>query len=84
MFDIAKYLEKFKILSFSRDSLRNIVAETIKEFCKTEIDLKNIDIKEGIARISERPIIKSEIFLKKEKILSSVREKSKGKVWDIL
>jgi hypothetical protein len=75
MFDIAKYLEKFTKLSTSRSFLRESVASSIKEVCGFDIDPSKIDEKEGIVRISERPIIKSEIFLKKQKILKSIESK---------
>ncbi|MFA6227382.1 MAG: hypothetical protein WC631_02820 [Candidatus Paceibacterota bacterium] len=84
MFDIAKYLEKFKILSFSRDFLRNSVVEAVNDVCKIKIDPKNVVVKAGIARINERPIIKSEIFLKKTKILEILNKKAEGKVREVL
>lgn len=84
MFDIAKYLEKFKVMSCSRDFLRNSVSESIKNICGVEIDPKKIDIKDGLARISERPIIKTEIFMKKEKILKSFSKEVGEKVRDIV
>ena len=84
MFDIAKYLEKFKVMSNSRDFLRNAVAEAIQEICNIEINPKNIVVKEGVARVNERPIIKSEIFLKKTKILEFVNKKVEVKIIDIL
>jgi len=84
MFDIAQYLEKFKKFSQSRDFLRNTVAEAIQEVCKITIDTKKIEVKDGVARISERPIIKSEIFLKKIKILEILKKKTENKVNDIL
>ena len=84
MFDIAKYLEKFTVMANSRHFLRDSVQETIKEVCGIEIDPKKIEVKDFVARINERPIIKSEIFLKKNKILLSLKEKTKGKVLDII
>jgi hypothetical protein len=84
MFDIGNYLEKFKKFSQSRDFLRDSVASAIQEACKIEIDSKKIEVKEGIARISERPIIKSEIFLKKAKILAILKEKGFSNIFDIL
>ncbi len=84
MFDISKYLEKFKKISMSRDFLRDIVSGAVKEVCKIEIDPKNIEVKNFIARISEKTIIKSEIFLKKAKILEILKEKTEGKVLDIV
>ncbi|MFA6797407.1 MAG: hypothetical protein WCR40_01740 [Candidatus Paceibacterota bacterium] len=84
MFDIAKYLEKFKVISCSRDFIRNSLAEVIKNICYIEIDPKKIDVKNYVARINEKPIVKSEIFLKKEKILKSLSEEVGGKVKDIV
>lgn len=84
MFDIGKYLEKFKKFSLSRDFLRNSVSESIKEICKIEIDPKKIEVKSGIARISERPVIKTEIFLKKQKILENLKKKKKIDIFDII
>ena len=84
MFDIAKYLQKFTVMSHSRDFLRNSVAEAVKEVCKIDINPTNVVVKDGIARINERPIIKSEIFLKKTKILDVLNKKAEGKVREIL
>jgi len=84
MFDIAKYLEKFTIMANSRHFLRDSVQGAIKEICGIEIDPKKIDVKDFVARINERPIVKNEIFLKKGKILETLREKTKGKVLDII
>lgn len=83
MFDIGKYLEKFKVISQSRDFLRDSVAESVKEICNIEIDPKNIVVKNGTARINERPIIKSEFFLKKTKILENLKKKTE-KIFDIV
>ncbi len=84
MFDIARYLEKFKKFSQSRDFLRNSVAESIEEICNIEIDPKKIVVKDGVAWISERPIVKSEIFLKKTKILELLNKKLENKISEIL
>ena len=84
MFDIGKYLEKFKVMSQSRNFLRDSVAEAIQEICHIEIDPKKIEVKEGVARISEKPIIKSEIFMKKVKILLFLKEKKSIDIFDII
>jgi len=84
MFDISKYLEKFTIMSQSRHYLRDSVAEAIKNVCKIEIDPKTIEIKEGIVRINTKPIIKSEVFLKKNKIIGYLNSEKKIKIHDIL
>jgi hypothetical protein len=83
MFDIGEYLNKFKKISESRDFLRNTVSETIKTVSGITIDPKNIEIKDGTARIKEKPIIKAEIFLKKTKIIEVLKVKT-DKIKDIL
>lgn len=84
MFDISKYLEKFKKISMSRDFLRNSVAEAVKDACNIDIDPKKIDVKNRVARINEKPIIKSEIFMKKVKILEKLAEKTERKITEII
>jgi len=84
MFDIGKYLGKFKRMSESRDFLRNTVSDVINEVCKIEINPKSIDVKSGIVRINERPIIKSEIFINKTKILSTLARRIQENIIDIV
>jgi hypothetical protein len=84
MFDIAKYLEKFKTLSQSRDFLRNSVSEVVKEVCNIELNPSKIEVKDYVARINDKPIIKTQIFLKKAKILDILTIKTNSKIKDIL
>ena len=49
MFNIGKYLEKFKVASNSKIFLRSIVEETIKEVCGIEVDPRKIEIKNHVA-----------------------------------
>jgi hypothetical protein len=83
MFDISEYLNKFKKISEGRDFLRNTVSEAIKTISGITVDPKNIEVKEGIARIKEKPIVKTEIFLKKGKIIENLKTKT-DKITDIL
>lgn len=84
MFNVGDYLEKFKKLSLSRDFLRQATSDAIREASGIEIDPKNIEVKDFIARIKEKPAVKAEIFLKKSKILPLLKEKSRGRALDIL
>jgi len=84
MFDIAKYLEKFKTMSQSRDFLRNSVSEVVKEVCNIELNPSKIEVKDYVARINDKPIIKTQIFLKKAKILEILAIKTNSKIKDIL
>ena len=80
MFNVADYLNKFKKLSESRDFLRNAVSGAVKDVCGIEIKPEDVDIRSGIARVNAKPVVKSEIFLKKSKIL----EVLSGKINEIL
>ena len=84
MFDIAKYLEKFKVMSNSKVFLKKTVAEAIKEVCGIEIEPQKIEIKNYLARINEKPIIKTQIFIKKTKLLEILNKKTEGRVTDIV
>jgi hypothetical protein len=84
MFNIGDYLEKFKKLSLSRDFLRETTAKVIQGVSGIEIDAKNIEVKDFIARIKEKPAVKAEIFLKKAKILPALKKETQGQVLDIL
>ena len=84
MFNIGEYLEKFKENYKSRDFIRNSITEAIKEVCGIDIKSSKIEVKNYIAKIKEKPIIKTEIFLKKTKILEALDKKTSGKVKDIL
>lgn len=84
MFDIAQYLEKFKKMSQSKGFLKDSVVVVVKDVCKIDIDPKKIEIKNGIVRINEKSIIKTEIFLKKTKILDLLKEKTNGKIVEVL
>lgn len=84
MFDISQYLEKFKKILTSQEFLINSVVESIKKNCLLDIDPKNIVIKNYSARIDERPLVKTSIFLKKKKILEDLAIKTDGKIKDII
>lgn len=83
-FNISKYLEKFKQITLSKSFLRDSVHITIKEVCGVDIEPSKIDIKNYIVRINEKPVIKTEIFLKKQKILEKLDKKTKGKIKEII
>lgn len=84
MFDIAKYLEKFKVISRSRIDLITTIKEEIKNICDINLEENKIKFKDGVVWISEKPIIKTAIFLKKQEVLDEINRKSKTKVHNLL
>lgn len=84
MFSIVKYLEKFKETIELRGFVTRSVRETIMEVCKIDVEERNIKIRNGVIRINEGPMVKTEIFFKKIKILEILSKKTNGRVWKIL
>ncbi len=72
MFNINDYLKKFSKTigeaSFKKDEVIKIFEEKIK----VSISKDDIQIKDGILFLKVKPITKSEIMLKKQKLLEAV------------
>ena len=72
MKNISFYLSKFKDID---DPLliKKIIILSIKKTINKDIELDEIEIKNGIITINSNSYIKAEIFLKKEKILENIK-----------
>jgi len=82
-FNIGEYLKKFTKITPPDDFLKEIILEGVKTEIGIDIDKKNITVSGGIVYIKTSPIIKNEIFMKKEKIISIIKEKQTIKIADI-
>lgn len=69
MFNISGFLEKFKKFDQSKTLQTENIIKNIELVVGVRIDKRNIDIKDGILKISGSPVLKQEIFLKKENLL---------------
>ncbi len=79
MQEIKFFLEKFKnILQGDRDLKNELIVKINKETGIILTDTR-VKIKEKTAFIQEKPVVKSEIFLKKDKIIESLA----GKITDL-
>ncbi len=67
-------LGKYKKLAIPNEDLRKKISDIIFEELKLEIDFKNVSIKNSIAYIKCESIERSEIFLKKKKILNKIAD----------
>ncbi len=74
MKDIKSLLEKFNFILGSSEVKRDAVKNAILEVSKIDIPKENIEIKRCVAYLNVKPIIKSEIVLKKETILSVIEK----------
>lgn len=72
---LASFLEKFKILAVSRETIKKEIVETIFKKTGALIDADHIIIKNNTLIIEENPGVKSVIFMRKQQILGELREK---------
>ena len=71
---ISSYLEKFKKLALPNETVRRSIAQIIQEELKEPLEIKDISVNKNIAYIRGGSVLKSEIFLKKRKILNKIEE----------
>lgn len=84
MQNISAYLEKFKKLTPPDDSLRTKIVQIISDLFEEEIKKEDVRLRNGIVFMSiKNSKLKSEIFLKKRKILEEIKKNFGEKVRDI-
>ncbi len=76
MKSIGNFFEKFKKIISDSEEGKKVLAEAIHGETGINISLEKIKIKDKIAYVSTSPVVKSEIVLKKEKILSRLAGKT--------
>ena len=74
MFEIKDLLGRFSKLLETGEGSKQLVIDVIKDITGILIETKNIKIKNGTIFLNIKPIYKNEIFLKKEKIFSKLKE----------
>ena len=71
---ITEFLEKFKKILFKKEEIYKIISQTIFKYTHFELEPKFISIKNAIIYIDTTPIVKSEIFVYKNKILFDLKK----------
>ncbi len=74
MIEIKDLLLNFKNLLVSEEAKKEIIANVIKETTGIKIASENIDFKKGVLRLETKPIYRNEIFMKREQILTKLKE----------
>ncbi|MBL7045363.1 MAG: hypothetical protein ISR98_02075 [Parcubacteria group bacterium] len=77
MFNISDYLAKFKNITPPDKFVKDELIAVVKEVAGIDIEKSNIDVRNGTIFLSLDPLIKNEIFLKKNEVLESLKEKLK-------
>jgi hypothetical protein len=71
---ISNFLDKFKKLLSHSEACYKIIAETISKHISITIEEKNIKIKGTTIFINGSPILKNEILIHKQGILTNLKE----------
>jgi hypothetical protein len=82
MFNIAEYLQKFAHLEGDAEYQKQIIAKALKEVCG--LDNVDFEMKKGTLYVKESPLMKSIVFIKKDKLVEYLRQNfPKGRVSDV-
>ena len=74
MIEIKDLLACFSHLIDDGENKKILIIKTIKEITGLEIESNDIKIKNNIIFLNIKPLYKNEIFIKKDKILSKLKE----------
>ncbi len=74
MNNLGSYLEKFKLILATPGALKKPVLNAILKITSIELSEKDIDVKEGSIYLKTHPLIKNEIFMKKDLILKELQD----------
>ncbi len=84
MFNIEEYLSKFKVILKKDGAIKGVIKDVLDKELKTNISKEDIKISQGIIFLKAPPILKSEILLRKNKILEKISNKiGSKKIQDI-
>lgn len=80
MFNISNYLSKFAQFTPPDDSLKRYVSELLESELHFVVDKKDIKVQNKSIYITAPPIVKNEIFLRRNYFLEKIKEVSKDKI----
>lgn len=83
MFNVSLYLEKFKSLGLAESTAKDALISVLQKCVGVEIEKKDVQYKNGAFRIQAEPIVKSQIYIKKNEILESVSKELNKIVKDV-
>ncbi|MEX0932416.1 MAG: hypothetical protein WDZ61_00785 [Parcubacteria group bacterium] len=74
MKNLNSLLQRFSSLLDKKSLVKGAVASVVREKTGIDLPVENISIKESVLEITASPLVKSEIMLKSEAILSELKE----------
>lgn len=75
MIEIKDLLNRFSNIILSGETKKQVIKEALYEAVGILVSTKDITIKNNIVYLNIKPLYKNEIFLKKEKIFSVLKNK---------
>lgn len=84
MENLSKLLERFS-RSLNKDTLtKGFISETIKNTTKINLEGESVNLKDGILTIQCSPVLKNELKLKEERILTELKERHNIRISRVL
>lgn len=77
--NVSSYFDRFKNISLPNEEVRKATANAIEKEIGITVDISKIRVVQNSLKIEVTPLIKSEIFLKKERILEEIKKQCKEK-----
>jgi hypothetical protein len=78
MFNIGSFFEKFNNAALREMKTRQIIADSIQAATGVVVESKNITFRNKVVTIQANPAEKSQIFIKKESVISNIKNKLPG------
>ncbi len=74
MLNISQFLDKFKTIGAEGYAARNALSRILKQDYGIDIHIEKIEWKGATLKVNSSPIVKSQIFIKRNHILERVRK----------
>ncbi len=83
MKEISSFFDKFKSVALKEIHKREAICGAIEKITRQKIDIKDLQIRDGVVTIKGNQALKSEIFLKKKTILELISKMTNVKIVDL-
>ena len=83
MFNIEKYLERFKKLDESEKEAKDKIITVLFKIFNIKFSAEDLEIKNAVLIIRCNPVVKNSLYIKKEKILEAIKGVTAKRIIDI-
>ena len=82
MFNLPNYLARYRLLANQHSANKKAILEILASF-NFNLEPNQIEVKNKVLQIKTKPIIKSELFLRKADLLASFQTNLNGQITDL-